>query len=69
MNDMTTTQKNTHTMIKPAILFITALMAATVRVAAEDGHRLWLRCQPVNKAKINATVSSPTVSIAKQELE
>ena len=36
---------------------------------AEDGHQLWLRYQPVNKAKVVTAVSSPTVDIALQELE
>ena len=36
---------------------------------AEDGHQLWLRYQPVNKAKVVTEVSSPTVDIALQELE
>ena len=37
-------------------------------VAAEDGHQLWLRYQPVNKAQVTANASSPTIDIAKQEL-
>ena len=37
---------------------------------AEDGHQLWLRYQPVNKAKVTTTEKlSPTIQIAKQELE
>ncbi len=47
-------------------LFITALALAT---NAEDGHQLWLRYQPVNKALVTAEKQSPTIQIAKQELE
>ena len=41
----------------------------TVSMSAEDGHQLWLRYQPVNKAKVHCNNQSPTVQIAKQELE
>ena len=41
----------------------------SLTVKAEDGHQLWLRYQPVNKAKVTADHESPTVSIAKKELE
>lgn len=47
-------------------LFIFSLALA---VSAEDGHQLWLRYQPVNKAKVIAKKSSSTIEIAKQELE
>ena len=47
-------------------LFIAGLALAA---SAEDGHLLWLRCQPVNKAKVIAKKSSPTIQIAKEELE
>ncbi|MBO5592620.1 MAG: alpha-glucuronidase [Prevotella sp.] len=46
-----------------AITFVFALT-----VAAEDGHQLWLRYQPVNKAHVTANASSPTIDIARQEL-
>ena len=36
---------------------------------AEDGHQLWLRYQPVNKAQVTTEKQSPTIQIAKQELE
>ena len=45
---------------------ITFVFASTV--AAEDGHQLWLRYQPVNKAHVTANASSPTIDIARQEL-
>ena len=38
-------------------------------MSAEDGHALWLRNQPVNKAKVTTNVSTPTALLAKQELE
>ena len=47
-------------------LFVFSLALA---VSAEDGHQLWLRYQPVNKAKVIAKKSSSTIEIAKQELE
>ena len=47
-------------------LFITAF---TLTASAEDGHQLWLRYQPVNKAKVTTEKASPTIQIAKQELE
>jgi len=47
-------------------LFITCL---GLTANAEDGHQLWLRYQPQNKAKVKVEISSPTVSLAKKELE
>lgn len=38
-------------MKKLALLILTLLLLQTVK--AEDGHQLWLRYQPVNKAKVN----------------
>ena len=38
-------------------------------MSAEDGHALWLRYQPFNKAKVTTNVSTPTAQLAKQELE
>ncbi len=37
--------------------------------AAEDGHQLWLRYQPVNKVKVSCNKHSPTIDMARQELE
>ena len=37
--------------------------------AAEDGHQLWLRYQPVNKVKVSCNKQSPTIDMARQELE
>lgn len=36
---------------------------------AEDGHQLWLRYQPVNQAKVTCNRQSPTIDIARQELQ
>ena len=47
-------------------LFVTGLSLAA---SAEDGHQLWLRYQPVNKAQVTTEKQSPTIQIAKQELE
>lgn len=46
-------------------LFITFI---ALQAAAEDGHQLWLRYQPQNKAKVTCNQQSPTISIAQQEL-
>ena len=47
-------------------LFVAGL---ALTASAEDGHQLWLRYQPVNKAQVTAEKQSPTIQIAKQELE
>ena len=47
-------------------LFVACL---ALTVSAEDGHQLWLRYQPVNKAQVTTDKLSPTIQIAKQELE
>ena len=48
------------------LLFLASL---TLTVSAEDGHLLWLRYQPVNKATVSCERQSPTIDIARQELE
>ncbi len=47
-------------------LFIACL---TLNASAEDGHQLWLRMTPVNKAKVTTDRSSAVISTARQELE
>ena len=47
-------------------LFVACL---ALTASAEDGHQLWLRYQPVNKAQVTTDKLSPTIQIAKQELE
>ena len=51
------------------ILLSFFILTAAMALQAEDGHQLWLRYQPVNKTKVVTEASSPTISIAKQELE
>ena len=51
-------------------LFITILTVLTVTFAqAEDGHRLWLRYDINRSAQVEAPAGSPTITIAKSELE
>ena len=45
----------------------TAAFALTA--SAEDGHQLWLRYQPANKAKVVTTAQSPTIRLAQEQLE
>jgi len=54
--------------MKKSIITI-LLVTFTHLVQAEDGHRLWLRQKPVHMAQVEAPAGSPTVSIAKDELE
>lgn len=54
--------------MKKSIITI-LLVTFTHLVQAEDGHRLWLRQNPVHMAQVEAPAGSPTVSIAKDELE
>ncbi|MBQ7420205.1 MAG: alpha-glucuronidase [Prevotella sp.] len=51
-------------------LLLTILMTvAATYVSAEDGHRLWLRYKTVNTAQVEAPANSPTINIAKEELQ
>ena len=45
------------------------VLTACVAMRAEDGHQLWLRYQPVNKAKVITDLQSPTIDIIRQELK
>lgn len=54
--------------MKKSIITI-LLVTFTHLVQAEDGHRLWLRQNPVHMAQVEAPAGSPTISIAKDELE
>ena len=54
--------------MKKSIITI-LLVTFTHFVQAEDGHRLWLRQKPVHMAQVEAPAGSPTISIAKDELE
>lgn len=50
-------------------LFILTSSLFTLQSSAEDGHQLWLRYQPVNRTKVVCNQHSPTIDIARQELE
>ena len=45
------------------------IMCFGLALSAEDGHQLWLRYQPVNKAQVTVSHQSPTIQIAQKELE
>ena len=47
-------------------LFVACL---ALTASAEDGHQLWLRYQPVNKAKVTTPKQTPVIDVARQELE
>ena len=52
------------------ILAFSLLVLTSLPLAAEDGHQLWLRYQPVNKATVVAAdQQSPTIAVARQELQ
>ena len=51
------------------ILLSLFAIVTTISIHAEDGHQLWLRYQPVNKAKVLCDSKSATIEIVKQELE
>ena len=53
--------------MKKLILLFVACLALTA--SAEDGHQLWLRYQPVNKAKVTTPKQTPVINVARQELE
>jgi hypothetical protein len=47
-------------------LFVACL---ALTASAEDGHQLWLRYQPVNKAKVTTPKQTPVINTAQKELE
>ena len=47
-------------------LFVAGL---ALTASAEDGHELWLRWQPMNKAKVITPKQTPVINTARQELE
>jgi len=49
-------------------LLLSLFISSTLAMAAEDGHQLWLRQTPVNKATVTTTSKSATIDIARQEL-
>ncbi len=51
-------------------LLLTILTIVSVTWAqAEDGHRLWLRYENSNTAQVESPAGSPTITIAKEELQ
>ena len=44
-------------------------MLFAITASAEDGHQLWLRFNKIGKTKVYCSTQSPTINIAKQELE
>ena len=54
-------------MLKKLLLSV-YIITLGLSMQAEDGHELWLRYQPVNKAQVTTETLSPTIQIAKQEL-
>ena len=51
------------------LLLTIAMVFAMSAAHAEDGHRLWLRYDVAKTAQVEAPTGSPTISIAKGELE
>ncbi len=45
------------------------IMTTSLFASAEDGHQLWLRYQPVNKAKVSTPRQTPVIQTACEELE
>ena len=41
----------------------------SLHAAAEDGHQLWLRYQPVHLTNVSCDLQSPTIDIVRQELQ
>ncbi|WP_285822088.1 alpha-glucuronidase [Xylanibacter muris] len=61
----------TYNMLKKSIFCTILLLASSLSVMAEDGSKLWLRFGIKNRAKVicDGCTSSPTVTIARHELE
>ncbi len=56
-----------NVMKKLILSLFVACLALTAN--AEDGHQLWLRYQPVNKAKVTTPKQTPVINTAQKELE
>ena len=56
-----------NAMKKLILSLFVACLALTAN--AEDGHQLWLRFQPVNKAKVTTPKQTPVINTAQKELE
>ena len=55
--------------MKKSFLLSLLMMATALCASAEDGHQLWLRYQPVNKAKVTTPKQTPVINTAQKELE
>ena len=51
------------------LLFTIIAIVSVLCVKAEDGHRLWLRYNIIGTAQVEAPAGSPTIAIAKGELQ
>lgn len=50
-------------------ILLSLFILFSLHSVAEDGHQLWLRYKPVNKAKVTCDQQSPTIDIVRQELQ
>ena len=50
-------------------ILLSLFILFSLHSVAEDGHQLWLRYKPVNKAKVTCDLQSPTIDIVRQELQ
>ena len=50
-------------------ILLSLFILFSLHSVAEDGHQLWLRYIPVNKAKVTCDQQSPTIDIVRQELQ
>jgi len=49
--------------------FVSVLISLTIYLHAEDGHKLWLRNKSSGSVNVVCKKNSPTLAIAKEELE
>ncbi len=49
--------------------FILSLLISCMGIHAEDGHKLWLRYEPINRAVVDAPAGGTTLGIAVDELK
>ena len=47
-------------------ILLSLFILFSLHSVAEDGHQLWLRYKPVNKAKVTCDQQSPTIDIVRQ---
>jgi alpha-glucuronidase len=56
-------------MMKKRVVFVLAILLSISVLSAEDGSHLWLRVENYQKARIETSVQSPVVDVAKKELQ